>query len=90
MNLQNIKIGIIGLGYVGFPLAALMSKQFKCIGFDISSERVDELNSGFDRTEELSKLEMQDLNNLSFSIGSFIYVSINSEYISECIFSIAI
>jgi UDP-N-acetyl-D-glucosamine/UDP-N-acetyl-D-galactosamine dehydrogenase len=69
MNLQNIKIGIIGLGYVGFPLAALMSKQFKCIGFDISSERVDELNSGFDRTEELSKLEMQDLNNLSFTLN---------------------
>lgn len=46
-------IGIIGLGYVGFPLACLFAKKYKVIGFDLDSRRVTELNSGVDRTEEV-------------------------------------
>lgn len=47
------KIGVIGLGYVGFPLACLFSKKYKVIGFDIKPSRVDEINSGMDSTNEV-------------------------------------
>lgn len=48
------KIGIIGLGYVGLPLAQLFATKFKVVGFDINAERVNEINTGFDRTSEIS------------------------------------
>jgi UDP-N-acetyl-D-galactosamine dehydrogenase len=48
----NKKICIIGLGYVGLPLAHAFSKKFKVVGFDINKPRVEELNSGYDRTLE--------------------------------------
>lgn len=47
-------IGVIGLGYVGFPLACMFAGRYKVIGFDISRERVDELNSCKDRTAEVT------------------------------------
>jgi len=54
MNLQEKKIAIIGLGYVGLPLAVEFAKQYKVIGFDINKARVDELNAGHDSTLEVS------------------------------------
>ncbi|HDZ9260123.1 TPA: Vi polysaccharide biosynthesis UDP-N-acetylglucosamine C-6 dehydrogenase TviB, partial [Vibrio cholerae] len=48
MKFENFKIGIIGLGYVGLPLAVEFGKKFKTIGFDINKKRVDELKSGLD------------------------------------------
>jgi UDP-N-acetyl-D-mannosaminuronate dehydrogenase len=50
---QN-KIAIIGLGYVGLPLAVEFAKKYKVIGFDINSIRVDELNKGTDHTLEVT------------------------------------
>lgn len=52
MNLNDIKIAIIGLGYVGLPLAIEFGKKYPVIGFDINSERIEELNLGEDRTKE--------------------------------------
>lgn len=60
---QEIKIGIIGLGYVGLPLAVEFGKKFPTVGFDINQTRVEELNSGHDRT-----LEVDD-ENLKTVIG---------------------
>jgi len=58
------KICIIGLGYVGLPLAHAFSKKFPVIGLDINKDRIDELNNCFDRTLELSEEQIQDaLNN---------------------------
>lgn len=57
MNLQNTKIAVIGLGYVGLPLAVEFAKKFPVIGFDINKARVDELNDGHDTT-----LEVEDEN----------------------------
>ncbi|WP_286814199.1 MULTISPECIES: nucleotide sugar dehydrogenase [unclassified Maribacter] len=54
-----IKIGIIGLGYVGLPLAALFGTKFKVIGFDINSKRVDEIMSGRDNTLELTSMDLE-------------------------------
>ena len=53
MNNQIVKIGIIGLGYVGLPLATEFGKKFPTIGFDINQKRIDELNKGKDITNEI-------------------------------------
>ena len=53
------KIAIIGLGYVGLPLAAHLSRHFKVIGYDISEANVAELKKGHDRTMELSDGELK-------------------------------
>ena len=52
------KIAIIGLGYVGLPLAVAMAKKNNLIGFDINKKRVSELNSGLDSTNELTKTQV--------------------------------
>ena len=57
---KNHKIAIIGLGYVGLPLAIEFSKKYKTFGFDINSTRVDELKNGIDITNEAN---LEDLNN---------------------------
>jgi len=49
------KIAVVGLGYVGLPLAVGMSKHFEVIGYDLKSDRIKELETGFDRTMEVSK-----------------------------------
>lgn len=57
------KIAIIGQGYVGAPLAVELAKHFDVIGFDINSERIDELANGYDRTREIHTDELMDLTN---------------------------
>ena len=68
-NLQNAKIAVIGLGYVGLPLAHAFSKQYKVVGFDIAKWRIDELRSGHDRTLELSDTQVQEAidNGMEFT-----------------------
>jgi len=63
MTLENSKIAIIGLGYVGLPLAIEFGKKYKVLGFDINQARVDELKSGKDRTNEA------DLEGLQFTMN---------------------
>lgn len=53
VSLNNCKPAIIGLGYVGLPLAVEFSRHFPVLGFDISAQRVDELQEAFDRTLEV-------------------------------------
>ena len=67
MNFKNLKIGIIGMGYVGLPLAIEFSKKLKVIGFDINNERIKQLNKKIDITKEVSKKEFLNLKNISFS-----------------------
>lgn len=50
---MNPSIAIIGLGYVGFPLAVEFGKQYPTLGFDIDATRISELNRGYDRTQEV-------------------------------------
>lgn len=54
MDTINTKIAVVGLGYVGLPLAVALAKYFKVTGFDISENRVRELKEGYDRTNEIS------------------------------------
>ncbi len=64
---ENIKIAIIGLGYVGLPLAVEFGKKYNILGFDINQTRIDELTSGYDRTQEMTSDELKSVRNLSFS-----------------------
>jgi len=57
--LQDSKIAIIGLGYVGLPLAVAFAEKYKIVGYDIDSKRVDELQKGHDRTLEVEDRELQ-------------------------------
>jgi UDP-N-acetyl-D-galactosamine dehydrogenase len=61
LSKQNIKIAIIGLGYVGLPLAVEFAKKYSVVGFDISNQRVDELRQGHDRTLEITTAELSEL-----------------------------
>ena len=54
------KISVIGLGYVGLPLALEFSKKYLCIGFDISKSRVEELNKNYDRNNEYDNITLEN------------------------------
>ncbi len=60
-------IGVVGLGYVGLPLAVEFGKQFKTLGFDINQERIDELKAGTDHTLECSPEQLGSSTRISFS-----------------------
>lgn len=67
MELQNVKLAVIGLGYVGLPLAVAFSGKYETIGFDINKKRIAELVEGNDFTLEVSSQELKNATNLSFS-----------------------
>ncbi len=67
MQLAELKIAIIGLGYVGLPLAVEFGKKTPVVGFDIHQKRIDELKSGQDHTLEVSPEELSQAKNLSYS-----------------------
>ncbi len=85
---MNIKIGIIGLGYVGLPLARLFATKYPVVGFDINQNRVNELNSGLDSTLEVDKDTLQKVLVAEplESIGLFCSTTIDD--ISDCNFYI--
>lgn len=61
INKDKIRITVVGLGYVGLPLAVEFSKKFSTIGYDLDIIRVSELNNGYDRTNELSSSDLEQL-----------------------------
>lgn len=61
------KVGIIGLGYVGLPLAVEFGKVLDVVGFDINEERINELKKGYDRTREVEPDELKTATKLRFS-----------------------
>jgi UDP-N-acetyl-D-galactosamine dehydrogenase len=67
LSLRNCKIGVIGLGYVGLPLAVEFGKHFKTIGFDIKASRVAELKKGKDSTLEVEPSELKAAKHLKYS-----------------------
>ena len=67
MQLQDIKIAVIGLGYVGLPLAAEFGKTRNVIGFDINDSRINELIKNVDSTKELTKQELTESNLLKYT-----------------------
>jgi UDP-N-acetyl-D-galactosamine dehydrogenase len=65
--MKSVRIAIIGLGYVGLPLAAEFGKQYDTIGFDISEKRIDELKRGYDRTLETDSEGLKAAKRLLFT-----------------------
>lgn len=65
--INDVRIAIVGLGYVGLPLAAAFGREFPTLGFDINAKRVEELKRGHDRTLEVEPDELADAHRLSFS-----------------------
>ena len=64
---QSVKLGVIGLGYVGLPLAIEFAKKLPVIGYDINKDRIKKLQQGLDETNEVTKFELQDAIHLSLT-----------------------
>ncbi|MBH10781.1 MAG: Vi polysaccharide biosynthesis protein VipA/TviB [Candidatus Marinimicrobia bacterium] len=69
-KVSDLKIGVIGLGYVGLPLAVELGKKYSTIGYDIDEKRIIELKDGFDITSELSNNQIKRSKNLYFTNDS--------------------
>jgi len=65
--LADVRIGVIGLGYVGLPLAIYLARHFPVLGFDIDRERVAELTGGLDRTREVTEEEFAQAAHITFA-----------------------
>jgi len=84
MNLNEKKIAIIGLGYVGLPLAVAFAEKYKVIGFDINPNRVSELNSGNDETLEIESELLNyvlDVNNVN---SKGLHLTTEKDAICDC------
>lgn len=78
------KIGIIGLGYVGLPLAVEFAKQYKVFGFDINHNRVQQLISGFDHTKEISVPELSAVITTDCTSPKGLYCTDEVEKLRTC------
>ena len=67
LDLKTVKICVVGIGYVGLPLAISFARFHKVVGYDLSEKRVNELARGVDSTCEVEVSQLQDANNLSFT-----------------------
>ena len=67
MNIQKVNIAIIGQGYVGTPLAIEFGKKYPTIGFDINTNRIDDLKKGIDNTNEATPEQLRSAKQLTFS-----------------------
>ena len=63
----DIKIAIIGLGYVGLPLACEFGKKYHVVGFDLKAERINQLKTGFDHTKQITRTQLKKSKNLLLS-----------------------
>ena len=81
-----MQIAIIGLGYVGLPLAVAFGKKYEVWGFDINPHRINELESGYDRTHEVSNETLQQAQFLQFTIARIsqrLYFILIGKHITE-------
>ena len=68
--MNNINIGVVGLGYVGLPLAVEFGKKYPTVGFDINQQRITELQAGVDRTLEASHEELAEATDLTYTTAA--------------------
>src|SRR5882672_7296306 len=66
-NLRKCRIGVVGLGYVGLPLAVEFGKHFDTVGFDVKPERIAALKAGRDSTLETTRAELKSATMLTFT-----------------------
>ena len=80
----KMKIAVIGLGYVGLPLALEFSKKYQVVGFDINKQRIEQLKNGIDKTKERSSVEIQKVLNKD-SIGNGLFLTNNVDFIKNSV-----
>lgn len=89
--MNKTRIGIIGLGYVGLPLAVEFAKKYPVVGFDINQKRISELRAGVDLTLEVSDQELQSVNAINAELPNFengLWSTYESEDLAGCNFYI--
>jgi UDP-N-acetyl-D-galactosamine dehydrogenase len=79
MTHSEDKIAIIGLGYVGLPLAVEFAKQFFVVGFDINKQRISELNTGLDKTLEVDNANLKSVLTTDLNAKKGLYITDNVE-----------
>ena len=78
MNVKKHKIGIVGLGYVGLPLAVEFSSKYNVVGYDIDNKRITELNASIDKTLEV------DSQLLKNALGSSLELTSKTTMLKDC------
>jgi UDP-N-acetyl-D-galactosamine dehydrogenase len=84
MNLKEKKIAIIGLGYVGLPLAVAFAEKYSVIGFDINSQRVNELKQEIDKTLEIEPQLLKSVLVKKDSNKVGLFISFDEKHLSDC------
>ena len=88
MKSRNETIAVIGLGYVGLPLAVEFAKKYKTIGFDINPKRIKELNSYTDSTNEVLSEDLSGVIRKSSKIKTGLFITTESADLKEANFFI--
>jgi UDP-N-acetyl-D-galactosamine dehydrogenase len=91
--MKEYKIAIIGLGYVGLPLAVAFAEKYKVVGFDINVQRIGELKKFNDRTLEISDQQLQNVivsddNYVNDNFANGLYATMNASHLVDCNFFI--
>lgn len=81
---EQIKIAVIGLGYVGLPLAVEFAKKYNVVGFDINAKRINELNTGHDRTLEISDELLKSVLQFNNTNGTGLHCSDELDSLGKC------
>ena len=84
----TIKIGIIGLGYVGLPLARLFATQYSVVGFDINQSRIDSLKLGIDKTLEIDSESLLEVLVATSTSENGLYCTSSLSEIADCTYYI--
>jgi UDP-N-acetyl-D-galactosamine dehydrogenase len=84
MNLEESKIAIIGLGYVGLPLAVAFAEKYKVIGYDVNDIRVKVLNSGHDSTLEIEDQILNSLLDIDNSRNLGLFITTDKDFLKDC------
>jgi UDP-N-acetyl-D-galactosamine dehydrogenase len=84
MFVKDTTIGVIGLGYVGLPLAVAFAEKYKVIGYDINSQRVNELNIGNDSTLEINEQHLNSVLNFDNSQNTGLYLTTDKGGLKNC------
>ena len=84
INMKKDKIAIIGLGYVGLPLARLFATKYSVVGFDINTERISELMSGNDSTLEVDNETLQSVLIVEDSDSNGLFCTNQLDKIKDC------
>ena len=82
--MEEIRIAVIGLGYVGLPLARLFATKYPVIGFDIDKERIREINSGIDSTLEVTAEQLHSVLKADADLTSGLFCTSDEKALNAC------